>query len=98
MNTPGITVQVVCALPSRQAVRSLGIPLGSTASDAMHASGLLRDFPEIEPNLLRLGIFGTLVRPDAKLRDGDRVEIYRPLVTDPQEARRRRAAQTKGGR
>ena len=79
-----IRVEVVLALPdAHQSVR-LELAEGSTLEDAVRASGL-------EPEGRQFGIFGKARRPDARLADGDRVEIYRPLSVDPKEARRRRA-------
>ncbi|MBI2319752.1 MAG: RnfH family protein [Betaproteobacteria bacterium] len=90
-----ISVEVACALGSRQETRALKMPPGSTVIDAVLASGLLPAFPEIALDTNRLGIFGRLVRADAPLRDGDRVEIYRPLAADPKDIRRRRARKTR---
>ena len=97
MNGKEIAVQVVCALASRQGMRALKLPEGSTVLDAVVASALLAEFPEISPDRNRMGIFGKLVRPDAPLHEGDRVEIYRPLTADPKEIRHRRAARLKRG-
>ena len=76
-----ITVEVV--LPPRTA--TLQLAAGATLRDAVAAAGF-----SIEG--LKTGIFGKLAGPETVLRDGDRVEIYRPLALDPKEARRRRAA------
>ena len=64
-----------------------------TVRAAIEASGVLNDFPDIELTRNRVGIFSKLAQLDTPLRDGDRVEIYRPLQVDPKEARRRRAKQ-----
>jgi hypothetical protein len=96
MSAAGIGIEVVYALPGRQVVRRIELPEGSTVGDAIEASGLGREFPEIDPGLV--GIFGKRVRADARLRDGERVELYRPLQADPKEVRRRRAAQKSGKR
>jgi putative ubiquitin-RnfH superfamily antitoxin RatB of RatAB toxin-antitoxin module len=87
-----ILVEVVYALPQRQLLRRVTLEQGSRVGDALAASGLLEEFPEIVSALL--GIYGASVQPGAVLRDRDRVEIYRPLRVDPKEIRRRRA----GGR
>jgi len=84
-----IRVGVVYADPQRQIVREIEVEADATVNDAIQASGLLRDFPEFRP--AGVGIFGRRVAPDAGLRDGDRIELYRPLLIDPKEARRRRA-------
>jgi len=89
VSAASISVEVVYALPERQVLRRTLLPEGSTVGDAIEASALTREFPEIDPTLV--GIFGKRVRPDARLRDGDRIEFYRPLRADPKEVRRRRA-------
>jgi hypothetical protein len=64
---------------------------GATAGSALRASGLLEKHPGLDPGEVVLGIFGSRVRPDRRLSEGDRLEILRPLVVEPGEARRRRA-------
>jgi uncharacterized protein len=64
---------------------------GTTALQAIERSGILEHFPQANPRGDGVGVFGKLVTPDTRLRDGDRVEIYRPLIADPKEARRERA-------
>lgn len=91
-----LTVEVVYAAPERQRLVSVSVPAGARVAEAIAASGVLQEFPEIDLTSNRVGIFGQLTRLDEVLRDGDRVEIYRPLIADPKEARRRRAA-GKGG-
>lgn len=85
-------VEVVYARPERQRTVELAHAPGLTALDAVRASGLLEEFPEIDPRQLALGIYGRPVPPQQQLQPGDRVEIYRPLRIDPREARRRLAA------
>ena len=97
-----IHVEVIYALPGRQERVHLTLPEGATAHQAIEASGLLQKYPEIEPGKTnKLGIFAKLVKPDTPLRERDRVEIYRPLIADPKEVRRKRAeegkAMKKGG-
>ena len=75
-------VEVVRALPEKAEAVSVQLPEGATVADALAASGLSGD---------AFGIFGRQVPPGHPLRDGDRVEIYRPLEIDPKEARRMRA-------
>jgi putative ubiquitin-RnfH superfamily antitoxin RatB of RatAB toxin-antitoxin module len=79
-----LRIEVVLALPGRQDVVTLELPEGATASQAAAASGL-------QHTGLRLGIGGKVVPPQAPLCNGDRVELLRPLATDPKEARRKRA-------
>ncbi len=85
-----ICVEVIFALPQRQERVALDLPNQSTALDAVAASGLSERLPQ--GNLDRVGIWGKPVPPDTLLRDRDRVEIYRPLLADPKEIRRDRAA------
>ena len=89
-------IEVCYALADRQELITLDLPEGSTALQAVEASGLLQKYPEIEPGgLNKLGVFAKLVKADAALRDRDRVEIYRPLIADPKEVRRQKAAEGK---
>ena len=88
-------IEIVYALPERQRVVRLALPIdGLTAQAAVEQSGLLDEFPELGTRPLVLGVFGTTCTPDRPLRAGDRVEIYRPLRVDPREQRRERAAQS----
>jgi putative ubiquitin-RnfH superfamily antitoxin RatB of RatAB toxin-antitoxin module len=82
-------VEVVYALPGGEDTVILSLAPGATASDAVAASGLGDRHPEI--GRCKLGICGKVVAPGARLAEGDRVEVYRPLLVDPKEARRRRA-------
>ncbi|HEX7044816.1 MAG TPA: RnfH family protein [Burkholderiales bacterium] len=86
-----ITVEVVYATPEEQAVVGVVLRTGATVAQAVAASGLLARFPEIDLARQAVGIYGTLVRLSEPVAHGDRVEIYRPLRTDPKEMRRRRA-------
>lgn len=85
-------IEVVYALPQQQERVLLDLAPGSTVLEAIEASGLLQRLPQIE--LGRVGIWGRPASPDARLRERDRVEIYRPLTADPKEVRRARAART----
>lgn len=85
-----IEIEVVYALPDNQLLRRLSLPSGVTARQAVELSGITSLCPEIDLSRNKLGVFGKLVKPDAILRDRDRVEIYRPLAVDPREARRKR--------
>lgn len=86
-----LTVEVVYALPAVQRLKQIAVPPGTTVQQAIERSGILRDFPEIDLTKNKVGVFGKLTRLDAPLKDRDRVEIYRPLIADPKEMRRRRA-------
>lgn len=87
-----ISIEVVYALPDEQCCLNLTLPKGSTLRQAIEASGILDRYPQIDLAVNKVGMFGRLRRLQDRLRDGDRVEIYRPLIADPKEARRRRAA------
>jgi putative ubiquitin-RnfH superfamily antitoxin RatB of RatAB toxin-antitoxin module len=86
-----LSVEVVYALPEGEDAVRLELAPGATALDAVRASGLLERHPEIDLARQRIGIYGRVVDPQALLRDADRVELYRPLMVEPKEARRRRA-------
>ncbi len=90
-----IQVEVAYARPERQDVIRLTLPAGSTISQAIEASGLLKRYSEIDLAKTKVGIFGKLSRMDTALRERDRVEIYRPLIADPKEVRKQRAAEGK---
>ncbi|WP_026075822.1 RnfH family protein [Noviherbaspirillum massiliense] len=86
-----VRVQVSYARPERQILRELRVAPGTRIQDAIRQSGILTEVPDIDLTVARVGIYGKLKPLDTVLRDGDRVEIYRPLVADPKETRRRRA-------
>lgn len=86
-----LRVEVACALPERQALIALEVEEGTTALQAIERSGILQQFPLVNPRRDGMGVFGRQVAPDTPLRDGDRVEIYRPLIADPKATRRERA-------
>ena len=90
-----ILVEVAYALPQQQLIVQLKVPDGTTAEQAVRQSGILEKFPDIDLAENKLGIFGKLVKNDTPLRERDRVEIYRPLIADPKEVRRQRAAEGK---
>ena len=90
-----ILVEVAYALPNQQVILPLSVAPGTTAQKAIEASGILVKFPEIDVNTNKIGIFGKMCKPDTPLRHLDRVEIYRPLIADPKEVRRQRAAEGK---
>jgi putative ubiquitin-RnfH superfamily antitoxin RatB of RatAB toxin-antitoxin module len=90
-----IRVEVVYALPERQEIVRVVLADGSTLMQAVEASGLLAKYPEIDPARNKFGVFAKLSKTDSILRDHDRVEIYRPLIADPKEVRKKRAAEGK---
>ncbi len=87
-----LSVEVACALPEQQRVAALTVPVGCTAREAVRLAGLVQAFPSLDLDSLVLGLFGQRIEDDHVLADGDRVELYRPLLLDPKEARRQRAA------
>lgn len=90
-----ITVEVAYARPDEQRIIELKVAPGTTLKEAVEQSGITGHFPEIDLEKARMGIWGKIARPDAVLQPGDRVEIYRPLIADPKEARKKRAAEGK---
>lgn len=92
-----IAVEVAYALPHKQKIISLTVPEGTSVREAVRLSGIAQHFPEIALETCPLGIFGKAVpRPDERaLNHGERVEIYRPLIADPKEVRKQRAAKAK---
>jgi putative ubiquitin-RnfH superfamily antitoxin RatB of RatAB toxin-antitoxin module len=90
-----INIEVVYALPDEQILLRQSVPTGTTVAEAVLASGMLDKHPEIDLATNKLGIFGKLTKADAVVRDKDRIEIYRPLIADPKEVRRKRAEQGK---
>ncbi len=94
LNNP-IKVEVAYALAHVQTLLNVEVPPGTTLADAIKASGMLEKHPEIDLASNKVGIFGKLSKLDAVLRDRDRVEIYRPLIADPKEVRRKRAEEGK---
>ena len=90
-----ILVEVAYAKPDVQVIIPLTVELGTTLEQAIEQSGILDSFPEIDLNKNKVGIFSKLAKKDAVLREKDRVEIYRPLIADPKEVRKQRAAEGK---
>ena len=88
-------IEVVYALPTKAELVKLDLAEGSTVQQAVEASGLLAKYPEIDVKKNKFGIYAKLAKADAVLRDRDRVEIYRPLIADPKEVRKQRAAEGK---
>lgn len=91
-----LRIEVVYARPDRAIRVRLQLPAGSTAREAFEASGLPGRVPELRDTEPDLGVFAHPVQPGHRLRDGDRLEVYRPLQIDPKDARRQRAAQSRG--
>jgi len=97
-----IIVEVAYALPNRQQLTELKVPYGTTAFEAVKQSGIVEQFPEIDLENAKMGIFGQALGTkglklpkEHVLESKDRVEIYRPLIVDPKEVRKRRAEKAK---
>lgn len=90
-----INVEVIYATTDRQKAVRLSVEDGCTVQAAVEHSGLLKEFPEIDLSKNKVGVWNKLAKPDTVLREKDRVEIYRPLIADPKEVRKQRAAEGK---
>lgn len=86
-----IQVEVAYALPQKQYLRQITLPEGSSVKQAIVASGLLTLRPDIDLEKNKVGIYSRSVKLTDTVHEGDRVEIYRPLIADPKELRRQRA-------
>jgi putative ubiquitin-RnfH superfamily antitoxin RatB of RatAB toxin-antitoxin module len=85
-------VEVAYAKPDEQLILTVACASEITVQEAIDRSGLLNKFPEIDLAVNKVGVFGKIATLQSRLHPGDRVEIYRPLIADPKEARKRRAA------
>lgn len=96
-NMDSIRVEVAFATPEKQRIVAVDVPLGTTATEAVRLSGIAQEFPQDNLAVAPLGIFGRkLTEPQTtQLSAGDRVEIYRPLLIDPKQARLNRAAKAR---
>lgn len=88
---PRLRATVIYCARERQWIVDVEVPAGSTLRDAVIASGLPAQAAELDLAALDLGVFNRLRQPDEPVRDGDRIEVYRPLAIDPKQARRIRA-------
>lgn len=86
-------IGIAYALPQRQAWFDVNLPDGATIKDAIERSGILGQFPEIDLEKNKVGIYGKVSKLDAVLNDGDRVEIYRPITCDPKTVPRKAKAE-----
>ncbi len=92
MTIESINVEVAYAKPDKQVIRAVNVDAGTTIGAAIVQSGIMMDFPDLDLENADVGIFGKAAAMTTVLSDGDRVEIYRPLIADPKEVRRQRAA------
>jgi uncharacterized protein len=92
-----IRVTVVYALPDAATEIEVRLPAGATVADAVERSGLAARHPDADIPRRPVGVFGERVDRRTPVADGDRVEVYRPLVADPKDARRKRARRRQPG-
>jgi putative ubiquitin-RnfH superfamily antitoxin RatB of RatAB toxin-antitoxin module len=92
-----LQVYVTYAKPQEEFIRPLRVASGTTVGQAIEQSGVLASFPEINLVTQPVGIYGKKKTLETVLRDRDRIEIYRPLVADPKDSRRKRAAKKQSG-
>ena len=90
-----IMIEVAYALPKKQIIIPVLVPKGVSVKEAIELSGVLAKFEDIDLSTSQVGIFGKVTTLDKTLRNHDRMEIYRPLVADPKEIRRKRVAEGK---
>jgi len=90
-----LRVEVAYALPERQLLLAFTVPQGTTVREAVERSGLAARVAGLDLATAAFGVFGKVVAPDQRVRDGDRVDVLRPLLADPKEVRRQLAAQGK---
>jgi uncharacterized protein len=90
-----IRLEVTYALPEQQALLEVVVEQGTTVEQAIKASGILRRFPQIDLQNSKVGIWYKTCKLDDQPKEGDRIAIYRPLIADPKEVRRRRAEKAK---
>ncbi|MBV7315376.1 RnfH family protein [Shewanella sp. NIFS-20-20] len=94
-NQDSFSVDIIYALPDRAKVISVMVDSHTQVADAVLQSGMIDFFPEIDIDTVKLGSFSRLIKASDRLEPGMRVEIYRPLIADPKDVRRRRAEQAK---
>lgn len=90
-----IKIELIYALPDEQTLLTIEVKEGTTIEEAIHQSGILQKYPEISLSETKVGIFSKVTPLTEKLRDRDRIEIYRPLIADPKEMRRKKAQSKK---
>jgi len=95
MSSKLINIEVAYALPTKQTIVDVALKEGTTVQQAIEASNILEQFPDIDLNATKVGVWSRVVKLSDTLIDGDRIEIYRPLIADPKEIRKRRAEKAK---
>ena len=95
MTDQQISIEVAYALPDQQALLEVVIEQGTSVEQAIKASGIIKRFPQIDLSKDKVGIWNRSCKLTDEPKNGDRIEVYRPLIADPKEARRRRAEKAK---
>jgi len=90
-----LNVEVAYGLPTKQSLVELAVAEGASVEDVIKASNLLTEYPDIDLSTSKVGIWSRVVKLRDSVKDGDRIEIYRPLIADPKEIRKRRAEKAK---
>lgn len=90
-----VRLSVCYARPDAVFLKEVSVPAGTSVEGAIRASGLTEAYPEVDPTTARVGIYGKLKTAETLVREGDRVEVYRPLTADPKQARRKRVQKTR---
>lgn len=86
-----VDVEIAFATPDEQAVIRVTLPKGTSVAEALRASAIAERFPDVDFDAASVGVWGHVVSRNRLIRDGDRIEVYRPLEREPREARRERA-------
>lgn len=94
-NPRQIIVEVAYAIPASQVIYTVEVDENATIEDAISASGILDEYPEIDLSINKVGVFSKLAKLDKSLQHKDRIEIYRKLIADPKAVRKQRAAEGK---
>lgn len=95
IDTRKILVEVVYALPEEQTLLAFEVNDSSTAEEVINQSGILELYPQIDLAKNKVGVFSKIIKLDYQVREKDRIEIYRDLIADPKEVRKKRAAEGK---
>lgn len=95
MTEQQISIEVAYAMPQKQALLEVVIEQGTTVEQAILASGMIKRFPQIDLSKDKVGIWNRTCKLSDEPKNGDRIEVYRPLIADPKEVRRRRAEKAK---
>jgi uncharacterized protein len=95
INDDKVTIEVVYGVPHKQKILTLILAEGATVEQAILASGVIDLFPEIDLKVNKVGVWNRAVKLSEVVNDLDRIEVYRPLIADPKDVRKRRAEKAK---